>query len=256
MTPNAIESAGYRAMQSLHGDAREIGGATLFKSELAPDSAMINRVVGAGCDQPLAEAVVDEILEAMRGVRYFFAVSPRAEPRELEVWLEKRGFERGWGWMQFSRGVEELARAETDLRIVRIGADRGSDFARVVLTAFELPETLSDWLARIPSTEGWSVWLALDGNEAVASGSLFVDGGIGYLSFGATLASHRGRGGQGALLAERIRGAKELGCHHVVTETGERVPDRPSASYRNILRAGFREEFVVKNWLMPRPSAG
>jgi len=41
-----------------------------------------------------------------------------------------------------------------------------------------------------------------------------------------------------------------------VTETGERVPDRPSASYRNILRAGFREEFVVKNWLMPRRSAG
>jgi hypothetical protein len=256
MTPTAIEAAGYRAMQSLHGGARQVGGATLFKNDLAPDSAMINRVVGLGCSEPATEAVLDEVLEAMRGVRYFVAVSPQAEPRALEGWLAERGLEKGWGWMQFSRGVDELSGAETDLRVVRVGAERGADFARVVTRAFELPETLADWLGRIPEAKGWSVWLALDGDEAVASGSLFVENGVGYLSFGATLASHRGRGAQGALLAARIRGAGELGCHRLVTETGERVPDRPSASYRNILRAGFREEFVVKNWLMPRRSAG
>jgi hypothetical protein len=239
-------------MKSLHGDAREIGGAVLLRSELAPDSAMLNRVTGLGTSQPATEAAVDRILEAMRGVRYFVAVSPLAEPKALEGWLAERGLTRGWGWMQFSRGVEELAGVPTDLRVLRIGPERGKDFAKVVLQAFELPYGLLDWLAGLPATKGWSVWLALDGDQAVASGALFVEGSIGYLGFGATLATHRGRGGQGALLAARIRGAAELGAHHVVTETGERVPDRPSSSYRNILRAGFCEEFVVSNWLMPR----
>ena len=32
-------------------------------------------------------------------------------------------------------------------------------------------------------------------------------------------------------------------------ETGERVPERPSASYRNILRAGFEEAYLRPNWL-------
>jgi hypothetical protein len=252
MTPHAIEAIGYAAMKSLYGNARELGGATLLKTELAPDSAMLNRVIGLGLERPATEAVVDEILEAMRGVRYFVAASPLAEPKALEGWLAKRGLTRGWGWMQFSRGVEELAGVETDLRVLRIGHERGQDFARVVLPAFELPDTLMQWLARVPAMKGWSVWLALDGDEAVASGALFVEGSVGYLSFGATLSTHRGRGGQGALLAARIHGARALGCTQVVTETGERVPDRPSASYRNILRAGFREEFVVSNWLMPR----
>jgi hypothetical protein len=35
-------------------------------------------------------------------------------------------------------------------------------------------------------------------------------------------------------------------------ETGERVPDRPSASYRNILKAGFEEAYLRPNWQRPR----
>jgi hypothetical protein len=252
MTPSSIEGAGYRAMQSLYQDARRIGGATLFRQDGAPDSAMVNRVVGLGLDRPATETAVDEILAAMRGVRCFVAVSPHAEPEALEGWLSQRGLQRGWGWMQFSRGVDQLPHVETDLRIARIGPELGADFARVVVRAFELPETLTAWFTRVPAIDGWSVWLAFDGDQAVASGSLFVDGEVGYLGFGATFKSHRGRGGQGALLAARIRGAAELGCRHVVTETGERLPDRPSNSYRNILRAGFQEQFVVSNWLRSR----
>lgn len=58
----------------------------------------------------------------------------------------------------------------------------------------------------------------------------------------------RAQGAQSALLAARIRRARELGCELVVTETGERRDDRPSNSYRNILRAGFSEVAVTANW--------
>ena len=37
----------------------------------------------------------------------------------------------------------------------------------------------------------------------------------------------------------------------MITETGERRDDRPSSSYRNILRAGFEEIAVTANWLGP-----
>ncbi len=73
--------------------------------------------------------------------------------------------------------------------------------------------------------------------------------GVAYLGLAGTLPEHRGKGAQNVLLAARIRRAAELGCDLVITETGERREDRPSGSYRNILRAGFREDIVTANWL-------
>jgi GNAT superfamily N-acetyltransferase len=255
MTPSAIESIGYRAMLALYPGARRVGGATLMKSELAPDSPMLNRVVGLGIEQPATEAIIDEISAAMDGVRYFVAISPSARPAGVSEWLSARGFVPGWGWMQFTRSVEDAPAAETNLRIELIGAERSADFARVLVHGFELPPALHDWARAVPAIPGWSAWLALDGEIAVGSGALFVDGELGYLGFGATLESHRGRGSQTAMLAARIRHAAALGCRVVITETGEKLPDRPSKSYRNIVRAGFREEFVVRNWLAPPRAA-
>jgi GNAT superfamily N-acetyltransferase len=80
---------------------------------------------------------------------------------------------------------------------------------------------------------------------------LFVHEGVGWLGFGATLAKYRGRGAQSAILAARIEDARKQGCPTVVTETGELEEGRPSSSYRNILRAGFREAFVRPNYRAP-----
>ena len=53
------------------------------------------------------------------------------------------------------------------------------------------------------------------------------------------------------MLAARLRRAAELGAHTLVTETGEQMPDRPSNSYRNILRHGFQEQYLRPNWIAP-----
>ena len=87
--------------------------------------------------------------------------------------------------------------------------------------------------------------------RACGAAGVFIAEGVGYLGFAATLPEHRGKGGQNALLAERIDHAREAGCDVVVTETGERRDDLPSNSYRNILRAGFTEVAVRANWLRP-----
>ena len=74
-----------------------------------------------------------------------------------------------------------------------------------------------------------------------------------HIGLAATVPEHRGAGAQSALLATRIARARDLGCRSVYVETGERRPDRPDASYRNILRAGFEELYVLANWLSPAP---
>jgi hypothetical protein len=49
--------------------------------------------------------------------------------------------------------------------------------------------------------------------------------------------------------------AAARGARTAVTETGERMPDKPSASYRNILRAGFQERYLRQNWMSPTAKA-
>ena len=58
---------------------------------------------------------------------------------------------------------------------------------------------------------GWECWLAVDGDEPAAAAGVFVAEGVGYIGFAATLAEHRGKGAQNALLAERIDHAREVG---------------------------------------------
>lgn len=58
-------------------------------------------------------------------------------------------------------------------------------------------------------------------------------------------------GVQAALLARRLSEAAARGAKVAVTETGERLPDQPSHSYRNILRAGFQEMYLRQNYLSP-----
>ncbi len=230
--------------------ASEAGGATILRVPEAPESPMLNRVVGLGIESPATEAGVDEVLAAIGvGVSFYVAVAPGARPAELPEWLRARGLEPGWGWMCFRRDVTPAPAAHTDLRVVEVNTHAGADaFARVVRVSYELPEALEPRLARLPDV-GWRCWVAYDRDEPAGAGALYAAEGVAYLGYAGTLPAHRGKGAQNALLAARIRHAPALGCDLVLTETGERSGDRPSNSYRNILRAGFTEHAVTANWL-------
>ena len=79
---------------------------------------------------------------------------------------------------------------------------------------------------------------------------MLIDGDVAEFGIAATLEPARGRGAQLALLHRRIADAGAAGCETLFVETGERVPNRPSASYRNILRAGFEEAYLRPNWVV------
>ena len=243
-----VSLAAYRC---LYDGALELDGVTILRADEAPGSPMVNRIVGLGVDEPATEAALDAALQAMGSdPTCYVTVAPEARPAELTQWLADRGLEPGWGWMTFRRGVEPVAPQSTSLRLVPVGVAEALDFGRIVATGYGLPEAVVPWAARAPE-RGWDCWLALDRDEPAAAAGVFIDEGVGYLGFAATLPEHRGKGGQNALLAERIEHALASGCDVVVTETGERRDSLPSNSYRNILRAGFTEVVVQANWLRP-----
>jgi GNAT superfamily N-acetyltransferase len=233
----------------------DLDGATALRVPSAPSTPMLNRIVGLGLEAPATEEQLDAAIGLMGGLLHYVSVSPRALPAEIPSWLRARGYAPGWGWMQFRRDVDDPPETRTTLTVVELPPEQSPAFGRIVREAYGLPEGMEPVIASTPEREGWTCWLALAESEPAGAAALFVDGDAGYLGFAGTAPEHRGKGSQGALLRARIGRARELGCDAVYTETGELLPDRPGTSYRNIMRVGFEELYVVPNWLSTPPAA-
>jgi GNAT superfamily N-acetyltransferase len=241
-----LESAEYAALIDLFNaspdlcEVVEIGGATCAALRRLGEARMFNRVLHLSSTDPLDE------------IAAFYGATPWwvSDSHGLGPELEKRGFVRDYSWMKFSRGVGPRE-AQSDLQVVNVGSEGAGDFARAVVGGYEMPEWLLEFNERVVGRAGWSCYVAYDGDAPAGAGALFVHQGLGWLGFGATLPECRGRGAQSAILAARIEDARKQGCSTVVTETGELEEGRPSSSYRNILRAGFREAGVRPNYRAP-----
>ena len=252
--PELVERDALRSLGTAPGAAvADVGSAVAFSLPALPDVRMVHHTVGLGEDEPADDAVLDEITAFYRalGVRFYAAVTPTAAPPDVRDRLARRDFEHGYDWMKFTRGVEPPPEVTTELDIRLVGAEAGGDFATVVVQAYGIPEAGSGTVAEVPGLDGWSAYVGYDGGAPAAAGAIFVAGRLGWLSFAGTLPEHRRKGGQGAVLAARIARARELGVTTLVTETGMMAEGRPSNSYRNILRSGFREAYVRENYLSP-----
>ena len=231
------------------------GGAVCTAAPAAPDDPLLNRVGALGVGGSGSDADLDEIAVFYRthGVeRYVVAPAPLGGAGLVER-LRARGFEPGYAWMKFRRGSADppAAVGTTTLR-VRSGVS-GDDFAAVAQAVYGTSPDVTRLFGMLPALPGWHCLAAYDGDEPVAVGALFVLGRVGWLGAAGTVEAFRGRGAQSALLAARIALARELGLETLATETGERLPAGPGASYRNILRAGFEEAYVRPN-LVARPA--
>jgi ribosomal protein S18 acetylase RimI-like enzyme len=247
-----VWDAAPRELAARHGIARtEVGGA-LCTAVGAQESTMLNRVVGLGLDSPATEGELDQIeaFFARHGQRFYISLSPRARPAGLRGLLKRRGFEQGYAWMKFTRGAEKPPATQTALRVEALGPDHGADFGEVVAAGYELEPFTAPWFAELPRTS-WRCYVAYDGDEPAGAAALYLHDRAGYFCFAATRPEHRRKGAQSALLAARIHDAAESGCTVLFTETGERIPMKPSDSYRNILRFGFEEAYLRPNYLSP-----
>lgn len=233
--------------------------ATVDALRAAPEVAEVAEIAGATCIvvRRLGSRMFNRVLDLTAAdpldeITAFYDREPWSvsDSNDLGPQLEQRGFVRDYGWMKFSRGVSpRQARSELDVRPVE--PEDADDFARVVVDAYGLPAWTAPLAANVVGRRGWSCYVAYAEGEPAGAGALFVHGEVGWLGFAATREEYRGRGAQSAILAARIEDARQQGCTIVTTETGELQEGRPSSSYRNIVRAGFREAGVRANYRAP-----
>jgi GNAT superfamily N-acetyltransferase len=232
-----VEAEGYAVFCGLLGGAaiRVRGGLCLNAPVPIPE---LNRAADVHDDLDL-----DAVADVYGDRSYLVSVPPWVTG--LDPRLEERGYQRGYAWMKFERGPEPAPAFQTSLRIEE--ARDAEVFGRTFAEGFGAPPGVTpgfDVLGR----PDWHCFLAWDGDEAAGAASLFAPGDVAWFGGAATRPAFRGRGAQTALLAARIERARELGVRRMAVETGERVEGRPHQSYRNILRAGFREAYVRPNW--------
>ena len=136
----------------------------------------------------------------------------------------------------------------SDLEVRLVDGEFGDAFGRIVATGFDMGEASIPALARLTERPKWRIFMGFADGQPAAAGALFVDQGIGWCDFGATSSKFRRRGGQRAMLAARIKAARDLGCDLIATETGEAVEGDPQHSYHNIRWAGFEESYMRDNY--------
>jgi GNAT superfamily N-acetyltransferase len=213
---------------------------------------MLNLVLGAAeaGDRSELEAAVAWAEE--RSTPYVSVTPGLPGSAEAEAWLRGNGFEPAYAWMKFVRDPHPPRFPAPDgVEVVELGAPDEEPFGTIAALGFGMPAWGAEFFAHLPGREGWRCYVARVDGKAQACGAMLIEDGVAELGIGATLEEARGRGCQTALLHRRIGDAAAAGCRTLLVETGERVPDRPSASYRNILKAGFEKAYLRPNWQRP-----
>jgi hypothetical protein len=237
-----VEAQALREAVVLGGGRAQTAGGAVCVRHHATTLTELNRALPVG-------AVVDAgaIHRWFEGAAHAVCVPPGY--LGLEESLQALGYTRGYAWMKFERNDAPSAPAETDLRVEEtLDAEA---FALASEGGYGLTPELARELAAIVGAPGWRCFVAFAGDEPAACGALYADGDHGWLGVASTLPQFRRRGAQGAILAARIEAGRADGVRRFASETGKRGEGRPDQSYRNILRAGFREAYVRPNWHSP-----
>jgi GNAT superfamily N-acetyltransferase len=238
-------------------DAAEIGGGVVLAVRDDP-SEYWSKTYCLGLATPITDAIVGQVLDFYRdngNKSAVLQIAPAALPPDWAEICGRHGLAEGTSWHKLVRDVDgEWPSAETSLRIAPVGlADRVS-WARTVMRGFGMPEELAPMISNVLAEEGVTSFGAYEDGELVGSGTLAVvdvAGGrrVGQLAAGMTLSDHRGRGGQSALIATRLRAAIEAGAELLAAETGDEKPGEHNTSLHNLLRFGFRVLYKRQNWL-------
>jgi len=232
VSPEVAAALGLRAVP--------IGGGLALIASGVP-SVLYNRAFGFGLDEPVDEATIDRMIALYRrDVPFSIQPCPLARPAEIDGWLDTRGLPSHFPWVRWVRGADVPPAAATDLVIERVGPDSARMVTDLAFTIFTgEPTQVGPWFQLTVGSQGWSHYVARDRGQPVGLSALYAVGGVGWLGWGGMLESHRGRGGQSAMIARRIRDGVEQGCHWFTVETADDRPEKPNPSFRNMARSGF-----------------
>jgi hypothetical protein len=224
-----------------------------------PEVPLLQQIQGAAEPGAVADGHLAAAIEWMRAreVDYRIPVAAgRPGAAEAQIWLGKRGYEKGAGWVKLVRdGSPPAFDINPKIVIYRLGEDEadGEGLSTIAAEALDMPLVAGTLFFSLPQQDGWHCYTAALGPEEipVATGSMLITGGVAQLGAGQTLAHARGHGCNAALLHRRLLDAHRAGSHTVFVEVGECDLASWSAVTRNLQRAGFEEAYEGLNWQRP-----
>lgn len=233
-------------------EIRSFGPAQASVVRALPNVGMLNLILGAAESGAADRGHLAAAIEwtASQSITPYVPVTPQLPGTDAaEAWLVENGFVKGYAWMKFIRDTHPPRfAAPRDIEVIEVTDPRREPFGMIAATGFGMPAWASAFFADLPGRDGWRCYVARVDDRTEACAAMHIDADVAEFGIAATLEPARGRGCQLALLHRRILDARDAGCRTLFVETGERTPERPSASYRNILRAGFAEAFLRPNW--------
>lgn len=244
-----------------HAGARveRVRGAALLVAPGIP-TPYFNRAIGLGLEGDVTEDDVAAIADAFARAGSKASnihLAPYARSRsggvdEVRGWLRARGYAPMSArprWAKFLRGAEAPPAFACSLEVRKATPADAEPLAKALVAAHDMPPPMAAWTAAMVGAPHVTMFALTDAGAIVGGGLLYARGEHAWLGLGGTLASHRGRGGQKAIMAKRIAHAAELGATSIATETGEPVGDEPNPSFENMRKAGFRIVAARENWV-------
>lgn len=224
-----------------------VGGLRVHGVAAWGGSAWHNQVTGLGLRAPVGERGLDAalaLLTRLGAQRPVVAAVEGAEPRaELPGWLTARGFTSGTGLLRLSAPAD-AAPVASGLQVRAVGPSEGATVATVCLKGFGQVD--QRWWRAGLGRPGWTQVVAYDGDAAVATAALFVDGPEAWLGSATTVSAARRRGAHTALVAARRALAVEQGAVRVSVKV---APGSPA--HRSLHAVGFEVAHRLVQWRRP-----
>jgi ribosomal protein S18 acetylase RimI-like enzyme len=180
-------------------------------------------------------------------------LQPRVVPDDWSAIAERHGLVPGNVMVKFF-GPATPREVETDLRIERLDASYGPEFARIMMVGFEVPQSAESaaMFGGAAYFEGdWSTYGAFSGDQLVGVARLLAvdETGAVHLFGAATLPEARKRGAQSALMDARIREARDRGLEWASAETWLESAEHQNPSQHNMAAAGLTAVHTRPNWV-------
>ena len=179
-----------------------------------------------------------KVLDTLKGAqveRFFFWVSPNPQQEAIVAWLSDSGLKpfQGTEYPTLIRPVKVVTPHETHLRVERVSRCEVENCADAIRHIYE-PWGGAFFFHSVDQS-GFEHFLAYENCTPVSAAILGTHGDFAYLGWAGTAEEHRGKGGQNALIKERLNRAAELGCHIACSETLTML----ETSLGNLERSGF-----------------
>jgi GNAT superfamily N-acetyltransferase len=218
-----------------------------------------SKALGFGTTEPVTADVIDDVIAFYRAEGATGAVlqiAPDLLPPDWPDICGRHGLTATSPWIKLFGAIGDIEDRDdvstghrTDLSVRAVEPDDHERWALTILNGFGMPTAgLADMMTEAVNHPGFRPFAAWDGDEMVAGASLFIHGPVGCLNATATLAGHRNRGAQTALIAARTRAAADAGCRWLSAETGRPADDESNPSLNNLLGSGLRPLYERENW--------